>query len=253
MRANQNGAVLETPRTDGRRSAPDAPPRYATPGSVPGPGEVWCPVGEKSTLYAVHLVPVRAVAPYIPRGLEIVSFGGYTLGVVFLSYYGPASTLEYHELIVMPALVRYRKARAFWVTHIYVDNELSVQGGRAVFGLPKEMAEFDWLGGRPGEARLSLAGQPLITIRYGAPHGRVPGWIGGPSISVVGNEVLFFLSRLRAEYGLCRVSYEIAPTSPLATLELGRPLFGILAGAMHGFMGERQRILGPLAPIGEVG
>ncbi|MCA9519598.1 MAG: acetoacetate decarboxylase family protein [Myxococcales bacterium] len=233
-------------RDQGHRTPLHTEKRFATPGSVPEPGEIWCPVGTKSTLYAVHLVPVRAVAPYVPRGLEIVSIAGRTLGVVFLSYYGPESTLEYHELIVMPALVRYRGRLASWVTHIYVDNELSVRGGRRVFGLPKEMAHFDWLGGRPGVARLSLAGEPLITVRYGAPLGRVAGWIGGPSISVVQNEVLFFLSRLRAEYGLCRVSYEIARTSPLAELELGRPLFGILGGSMRGYMGERQRILGPL-------
>jgi acetoacetate decarboxylase len=52
--------------------------------------------------------------------------------------------LEYSELIVIAGLVRYSGQIGGWVSHIYVDNADSVAGGRNIWGLPKELAEFIW-------------------------------------------------------------------------------------------------------------
>jgi len=39
--------------------------------------------------------------------------------VIYLAAYGAGSVLEYHELIVVCALVQYRRRLGVWVSHIY--------------------------------------------------------------------------------------------------------------------------------------
>jgi acetoacetate decarboxylase len=94
------------------------------------------------TLNAVNIEDSRS---FVPPELEIISiFPGKTLGGVYLSAYESGSILEYNELIVVAALVSYKGKIGSWISHIYVDNEDSVAGGREIWGLPKEMAQFTW-------------------------------------------------------------------------------------------------------------
>ncbi|MEM5838755.1 acetoacetate decarboxylase family protein, partial [Pediococcus acidilactici] len=96
----------------------------------------------------MQLIDIDRVRPLIPSELEIISvWPGKTLGGIYLSYYGSGSVLEYSELIVIAAFVGYKGKFGGWVSHIYVDNPDSVAGGREVWGLPKELAEFTWEGG----------------------------------------------------------------------------------------------------------
>jgi hypothetical protein len=57
------------------------------------------------------------------------------LGAVMLADY-QGGTLAYHELIVFRPGPR--------VAHIYVDSPESMRGGREIWKLPKELAEFTW-------------------------------------------------------------------------------------------------------------
>ena len=62
-----------------------------------------------SGLHSVCLIPVERARPFVPPELRIVCpLPGHTLGGIFAGRYGPDSTLEYSELIVVPALVRRR-------------------------------------------------------------------------------------------------------------------------------------------------
>jgi hypothetical protein len=71
-------------------------------------------------------------APWRLRGELVVIPRGLTSGLLLATYTG--GTLAYHELIVFrPGLV---------ISHIYVDDERSRSGGRAIWNLPKELAEF---------------------------------------------------------------------------------------------------------------
>ncbi len=120
-------------RRKGRRREKVGYPQY-TPWTLKG-----------YAISTVHLVDVDKVRSLIPSELNIISvLPGKTLSVVYLSYYGSGSVLEYSELIVAPALVSYQAKFGGWVSHIYVDNPDSVAGGREIWGLPKEMAEFTW-------------------------------------------------------------------------------------------------------------
>jgi acetoacetate decarboxylase len=94
-------------------------------------------------IQTLSLVDIARARRFVPAHLEIVSIlPGKTLGSVYISEYQAGSTLAYNELIVAPALVKNRGKVGGWISHIYVDNVDSVAGGREIWGLPKEMAEF---------------------------------------------------------------------------------------------------------------
>lgn len=98
-----------------------------------------------TSVQSLHLIDSAIAQALVPNDFEIVSvLPGKTLGSVYLSDYTANSTLQYHELIVAPALVRHAGKIGAWISHIYVDNLDSVAGGRNIWGLPKEMAEFAW-------------------------------------------------------------------------------------------------------------
>ena len=90
-------------------------------------------------LQTLNLIEVEKARNFVPPELEIVSvLPGKTLGGIYLSAYQSGSILEYNELIVVPGLVRYQNKTATWISHIYVDDEKSVAGGREIWGLPKD-------------------------------------------------------------------------------------------------------------------
>lgn len=87
-------------------------------------------------------VPIRAdrARPFLPEDVELVSAGGWTAGGVLLADYDDTATMAYRELIVFPGMVRAGGRVGMWVSHIVVDLEASVAGGREIWGLPKELA-----------------------------------------------------------------------------------------------------------------
>ncbi|MBI3791402.1 MAG: acetoacetate decarboxylase family protein [Gemmatimonadetes bacterium] len=234
-------------------------PRYARPGTIPEAGEVWQPVGPTATLLTAHLVPVEAVRPLVPEGIEVVSvLPGHTLASTLLSYYGPGSTLVYHELVVGCAYVKHAGAHGFFVSHIYVDSADSVTGGRRM-GLPKEMAQFNWNGAMPGEAVVIGPEGILVRVRYGRPLLRVPFSVTGGTVSVLDSgEVVHFKSRIRGRWGFAGASLDVPANSPLARVQLGQPVVSLVSGPMMAEMGLEFRAVGQvrrrsrplLAPVG---
>ena len=61
-----------------------------------------------------------------------------------LASFGPGSVLEDDELIVAAALTQHAGRSGFRISHIYVDDADSVDGGREIWGLPKDLAQFTW-------------------------------------------------------------------------------------------------------------
>ena len=78
-----------------------------------------------------HLFGELIIVPALrrPRALGGVLLANYTSG-----------TLVYRELIVFS----HATARGMVVSHIYVDDEQSLSGGHEIWGLPKELAEFEY-------------------------------------------------------------------------------------------------------------
>lgn len=112
------------------------------------------------------------VAPYVvrvadlrlPEGLEVVHRGPFTLGLLGYVVYEAPSPLLYDELIWMPAFVRDRrcgpKAKGWYVSVMYVNEETTLHAGREIWKLPKTLARFDRSGDEvrvDGEDGTSLA------------------------------------------------------------------------------------------------
>ena len=189
---------------------------------MPYPAAPWTLKGH--ALLALHLLDFDHVRPLVPSELNLVSvLPGKTLGAVYFSRYEPGSVLEYSELIVAPALVSYGGKVGAWVTHIYVDSPDSVAGGREIWGLPKELAEFTWEAGQPSRLSVRQQGQLLCALEYGRPVSLWQQPIGAGSFSAQGNQLLWFNVRASLRPGLVSARLEVPSSSPFAALRLGQP------------------------------
>lgn len=117
-------------------------------------------------LLRLQMLPIERVRDVVPTQLEILPVApGRTLGGVYIVQYEAGSSLEYHELIVVPAMVRRGIHVGAWVSHIYVDNPSSREAGREIWGLPKELAQFSWKRTAAStEVAITRDATPLCTI-----------------------------------------------------------------------------------------
>ncbi|AFZ29211.1 Acetoacetate decarboxylase [Gloeocapsa sp. PCC 7428] len=185
--------------------------------------------------YAVatlHLIEIDRVRSLIPQELDIISvLPGKTVGGVYLSHYGSGSVLEYSELIVVAAAVTHSGKIGGWVSHIYVDNPNSVAGGREIWGLPKEFADFSW-----GENSVSVqhSNSTLCTLNYNSLFslGLKPR-LGASSFSSKNSDLLSFAFEVEAQFGLANAQLTVPTTSPFANLITGQPWLAISATQMQ--------------------
>lgn len=169
-----------------------------------------------------HLINIDRVRHRIPPELEIIAvFPGKTVGGVYLSYYGHGSELEYSELIVIPAVVGYQGKMGGWVSHIYVDNPDSVAGGRDIWGLPKEMAEFTWKKGEIVTVRQE--NRILCSLNYKQPFFAWQQWLGGSSFSAKNSDLLYFSAEMESRLGFVGSKLEVPAQSPFAEIGFGQP------------------------------
>ena len=139
------------------------------------------------------VVPARAR----PRALGGVLLANYTSG-----------TLAYRELIVFS----HATVRGMVISHIYVDDEQSMSGGRQIWGLPKELATFAYEPTR-FEARQD---RTLLSARIRRRPGRLPLIVPAPIVSDAG--ATLGIARVRAAPAL--VTLDVPPDSPFAHLGL---------------------------------
>ncbi|MFN6487157.1 MULTISPECIES: acetoacetate decarboxylase family protein [unclassified Nostoc] len=170
----------------------------------------------------LHLVNIDQVRPLIPLELEIISvWPGKTLGSVYLSHYGSGSVLEYSELIVVPALVNYQSKFGPWISHIYVDNPDSVAGGREIWGLPKELAEFTWEQGK--YVTVHQENRKLCSLKYNQQSLAWRQPLSISSFSAKGTDLLIFSAEFESLLGLIGSKLEIPVESPFSGIGLDRP------------------------------
>ena len=106
---------------------------------------------------------------YGPSGAQRDSLTARWGGVLLANYAG--GTLAYHELIVFRP--------GFVVSHIYVDSPESMRGGREIWRLPKELAEFTY---SRSFVEVRQHGRPLFSARIRRRPGLMPLLIPGPAI-----------------------------------------------------------------------
>jgi len=98
----------------------------------------------------------------VPTGATDAVAGGW-YGVAFVDY-RDGSVLTYRELVVARA-VRGGVVPRLTITAIWVDSEPSRDGGRALWAIPKELAELQVVLGRAG---------PVAHTTWSADIGRAP-------------------------------------------------------------------------------
>jgi acetoacetate decarboxylase len=188
-----------------------------------------------TALQSFHPIDVEKAKQFVPLDFDIVSvLPGKTVGSLYLSVYEPHSTLQYHELIVVPALVRHRGKIGAWISHIYVDNPQSVEGGRNIWGLPKQMADFTW-----DDRQVTVSHDNNMMCQVDRSSIEVPLSLWQKikaSADVFGGlerDVLAFQGNLEAQLNWSPFKLNIPAQSPFAAIELGDPLFTVQFDGLH--------------------
>jgi acetoacetate decarboxylase len=176
-------------------------------------------------ILTLHFVDVDRVRPLIPPEFNIISvWPGKTLASVYLSDYQSGSVLEYSELIVAPALVSYQGEIGGWISHIYVDDADSVAGGREIWGLPKELAEFTW---NDSSVTVQQGNRLLCSLKYQKPSWSWRQSLGTSGFSAMGADLLTFPVKFESRLGLLGSQLEVAAASPFAGIGLGQPFLSL--------------------------
>lgn len=190
------------------------------------PPEPWQLGGSMlATVWRHDADEVRArVAPYLPAGVTPLVVGGQALVMTAFVRYEPGSVLAYDELLV--AVIGRRGVRpVVTIPQIWVDSPASVAGGRALWGIPKQLASFEQSWGPViSGAATGDDGLPLASAR--ATQGvRLPGWrrIPLPNGHRLDGRTTFAEVQALGRLHLARATWRIPDGSPLAWLNRGRP------------------------------
>ncbi len=181
------------------------------------------------SLQSLHWLEVEHVRDSVPPELQILSpWPGKTLGGVYVAAYQQGSTLVYNELIVVSALVYAQGKFGAWISHIYVDNPDSVAGGREIWGLPKQLAQFTWNENRT-TVQVSQSDQSLCSLTQQNTLPGLPLVLMAPVLSKVEQQLALFTGQVRLKLHLANIKLEVEPGSPLSQLRLHQPWLGFYA------------------------
>ena len=106
---------------------------------TPYPEEPWHLAGQM--YLSLWLVPARELPPVADGTRPVTVAGRGAVGAAWVVYEND-SVLHYNELL-RAVLVRDGRRPRVCVTDIWVDSAASMAGGRQLWGIPKEMADFD--------------------------------------------------------------------------------------------------------------
>ncbi|HTJ34874.1 MAG TPA: acetoacetate decarboxylase family protein [Dactylosporangium sp.] len=183
------------------------------------PAEPWSLRGRMYV--SVFLLPAADV-PELPAELagavKVVRLGRRAVvGAAWVDY-RPGGDLSYRELLAA-VLVRAGWRPRVTITHIWVDSEASRDGGRALWGIPKDLATFEL-----AEDRAEAAGLAAADLRMRGPKIRLP--IGFRVVQALAGAPKTTPVRATARCGLARVGWHVREPAFLAGR---RPLLSLVA------------------------
>lgn len=111
----------------------------------------------------------RARADLVPPDMRATFRGG--MAAVLLLHYTRSPVGPYHELLYVGGFFSGGGGTHPRVTHILVDSPDSLRAGRDLWGLPKELAHFDW---KDGFVRVEQQGQLVAEFAWHACGPRLP-------------------------------------------------------------------------------
>ncbi|WP_433203301.1 acetoacetate decarboxylase family protein [Dactylosporangium sp. CS-047395] len=194
------------------------------------PPEPWSLRGRMVvSVWMLPLALVPAVPAELHSAVRVVRLGSRALiGTAWVDY-RPGGDLSYRELLAA-VLMRAGLRPRVTITHIWVDSPASRDGGRELWGIPKELASLE-LTAAPGIARADVASaRPLV---------RVP--IGFRCTQELHGAAKTTAVRATARCGPARVRWDIDGDGPLAFLRGRRPFLSLVADDFRmRFGGSRQ-------------
>ena len=182
---------------------------------------------------SIFLIPrgdLPALPPVLDAAVRPITAGGrVAVGAAWVSY-EPGGVLHYKELL-SAVLVHERGRPRVSITDIWVDSVASREGGRRLWGIPKEMAEF----------RIDAATEPLVDATATAPGGepfgaalvrlkrRLPGRfpLGLTVAQQLGGQVRRTPVRGRAGLRTASAAWRPRPGGPLGYLAGRRPVLSL--------------------------
>lgn len=162
---------------------------------------------------------VRSTPP-LPDGVRPVRVLGRSLVVTGFVAYLPGSLLPYNELLAA-VLVRRGWRLGLTITHIWVDSEPSKAGARAMWGIPKELADLD-------VTRLSGDAEGIAAARLVPKGATLPVKAALPLWQSLGGRTTRTPFRASGRAAATRLEWRFAAKGPLGWLLPHRPLLGVV-------------------------
>ncbi|MFD3679316.1 acetoacetate decarboxylase family protein [Streptomyces sp. NPDC058613] len=188
------------------------------------PPEPWHLAGQM--YLSLWSVPRRALPP-LPAGLRPLTLAGRAMMGGAWVVYENDSVLHYSELL-SAVLVRDGRRPRVTITDIWVDSGPSREGGRELWGIPKEMAVFDIRRDQGFEAGAtagpSVLGRASFRARLSLP-GRWP--VSYHVVQTLDGRLKTSPVRSRGAIALAKGDWEIPPGSELG-IPARRPLLSLI-------------------------
>lgn len=192
------------------------------------PPEPWYLGG--SMLVSVFLLPAASLpaAFALPDGRRPLRLGGRVLVGVAAVRYVSGGALDYDELLVaVPSLGR--GGLRVTIPQIWVDSPASRSGGRELWGIPKELAEFR---GTETGMTMSVDDAPVAGIRSRRGRLLLPGMhqLALPILQRLDGRTTLSHNRVIGRVSALRASWRFAADGPLGYLRGHRPVLNL---ALH--------------------
>lgn len=167
-----------------------------------------------------------AKLPALPAAVRPVTVRGRALVATAFVDYGDGGMMTYHELLAA-VVVRHGRGLALSITDIWVDSPTSLAGGRALWGIPKELADFDGLTASDERGPIAFATflpprripVPLV------PLPRLPSAV----VQTLDGRVVASPIRAGGAVRLSRADWTFPPSHRLGWLRGARPVLSISA------------------------
>ncbi|MGH3771240.1 MAG: acetoacetate decarboxylase family protein [Pseudonocardiaceae bacterium] len=189
----------------------------------------------RGDMYAsVWRIPVGGVPSWpLPEGRQPLTVGGRLLLLTLWVDYREGGVLEYHEFITA-LFTAHRRHVSGTIVQAWVDSPASVNGGRELWSIPKDLAGIDISApGRLMTARLHIDGAELASGQFRR-RWRIPGRWTVPTHVTQHREgsPLHVPTTLRGTLELGHSMVRVGTGGPLTFLEGHRP---VISAAVRDF------------------
>lgn len=166
--------------------------------------------------------------PVAPNGMEYASVAGHSLVLTVWAAYTDGTAIYDELAVVIPVRGQGMLAMTGTVPLIWVDDPIACAGGRQLWNIPKQMAEFETVGSThrgtfTGE--MMLDGQKVASMTF-EPKFELPGrpGMGGFVVQPGDHGPVRTRCRARGKTMTGSAEWDFAPAGPLGFLVGRRPL-----------------------------